>query len=131
MHASTIFTALFAAVAVAAPASTATNDVAARAADTAELAASAQTMLDAKAAAGCNILSESDVYNVLHPLKRRCTNCFFSECISALAPASITCAAALVEEGLNPIADAACFASALNNLANPVRASNLPSEPAY
>jgi hypothetical protein len=57
MHASTIFTALFAAVAVAAPASTATNDVAARAADTAELAASAQTMLDAKAAAGCNILS--------------------------------------------------------------------------
>jgi hypothetical protein len=77
MLASTIFTALFAAVAVAAPASTATNDLAARAADTAELAASAQTMLDAKAAAGCNILSESNIYNVLHPLKRRCTNFFF------------------------------------------------------
>ena len=44
----------------------------------------------------------------------------FPECISALAPASITCAAALAEEGLNPIADAACFASALNNISNPV-----------
>lgn len=41
-------------------------------------------------------------------------------CLAALAPASVTCAAALAEEGLNPIADAACFASALNNIANPV-----------
>jgi hypothetical protein len=66
MHASSILTTLFAAVALAAPATT-TNDVTARAADTAQLAASAQSMLDAKAAAGCNILS---TYQLLIPIPR-------------------------------------------------------------
>ena len=61
MHASTIFTTIFAAVAIAAPAST--NGITPRAvADTTELAVSAQTMLDAKAAAGCDVLSKLTSY---------------------------------------------------------------------
>ena len=42
-----------------------------------------------------------------------------SDCVIALAPSSATCAAAAAELELNPIADAACFASILNNMANP------------
>ncbi|KAF2010724.1 hypothetical protein BU24DRAFT_471713 [Aaosphaeria arxii CBS 175.79] len=64
----------------------------------AQVQAEAQSLIDAKAASGCDVL----------------------KCVVALAPASVTCAAALVEEGLNPIADAACFATALNTAVNPV-----------
>jgi hypothetical protein len=66
-----------------------------------DLAAAAQSELDAKVAAGCDLL----------------------KCLAALAPEAATCAAALAEEGLNPLADAACFAAALNNAANPVSKS--------
>ncbi|KAF2655057.1 hypothetical protein K491DRAFT_693210 [Lophiostoma macrostomum CBS 122681] len=44
--------------------------------------------------------------------------CGVLDCVIALAPMSATCAAAAAELELNPIADAACFASILNNLAN-------------
>ncbi|KAH8896793.1 hypothetical protein GQ53DRAFT_743356 [Thozetella sp. PMI_491] len=37
-----------------------------------------------------------------------------AKCVAALAPTVVACGAALVEEGLNPIADAACIAAAVN-----------------
>jgi hypothetical protein len=40
--------------------------------------------------------------------------------VIALAPASAVCAAAAVEGGVNIVADIACFAAALNNIANKV-----------
>ncbi|KAF2679501.1 hypothetical protein K458DRAFT_461032 [Lentithecium fluviatile CBS 122367] len=98
MHTSTLIATLFTAATLAVPTTTTTNHaVVARAANIDELNASAQALMDVKAAAGCNIL----------------------KCLAALAPEYATCAAALAEEGLNPIADAACFAAALNNIANP------------
>jgi hypothetical protein len=122
MYTSTIIATLFAAVAIAAPAST--NGVTARAVNTAELTASAQTMLDAKAAAGCDVLSKLSLYaHTPSPtsvyMNKQLTPSF-SECIAALAPASITCAAAFAEAGANPIADAACIATLASNIANKV-----------
>jgi hypothetical protein len=43
-----------------------------------------------------------------------------AECIAALAPTVVSCAAALAEAGLNPIADAACIATLANSSFNPV-----------
>ena len=43
-----------------------------------------------------------------------------SECVAAAAPMAAACAAALVEAGLNPIADLACFAAIAANIAVPV-----------
>jgi hypothetical protein len=42
------------------------------------------------------------------------------ECITALAPTVVSCAAALAEAGLNVIADAACIATLANSSINPV-----------
>ncbi|OCK76496.1 hypothetical protein K432DRAFT_408124 [Lepidopterella palustris CBS 459.81] len=61
-----------------------------------DLIASAQSALDLKTADGCEI----------------------AKCVAALAPLAVSCAAAAAEEGLNPLADAACLASAANNVAN-------------
>ncbi|KAJ7245280.1 hypothetical protein C8J57DRAFT_1362655 [Mycena rebaudengoi] len=38
--------------------------------------------------------------------------CRAQRCISALAAAGVTCAAAILEEGLNPVADTECIISA-------------------
>ncbi|KAF2241676.1 hypothetical protein BU26DRAFT_571438 [Trematosphaeria pertusa] len=97
MRSFAIVSALFTAAAFAAPATNADTALLTRTPAMSDVEASAQSLMDAKVAAGCNLLG----------------------CLAALAPASVTCAAALAEEGLNPIADAACFASALNNIANP------------
>lgn len=42
------------------------------------------------------------------------------ECIAALAPTVVSCAAALAEAGVNVIADAACIATLANSSINPV-----------
>ncbi|KAF1958525.1 hypothetical protein CC80DRAFT_14194, partial [Byssothecium circinans] len=102
MHASTIFTALFAAAAMAAPSPSPanTNNAAAlisRDPNVAEVQAAAKTAMDAKVAAGCN----------------------YVKCVIALAPASAVCAAAAAEGGVNIVADIACFAAALDISANP------------
>lgn len=41
-------------------------------------------------------------------------------CLTAVAPISATCAAALAEGGANPVADIGCFAGVVATLANPV-----------
>lgn len=48
-----------------------------------------------------------------------------AECIAAAAPMLVTCAAALAQEGWNPLADLACIAAVANNLSNPVSANLL------
>ncbi|KAF2476300.1 uncharacterized protein BDR25DRAFT_309714 [Lindgomyces ingoldianus] len=93
----TVLPLLFAA-ALAAPATNAVVSVArAPKPGISDITDKAKSVLDTKTADGCEVV----------------------KCIAALAPASVTCAAALVEDGLNPIADAACFATALNTALNP------------
>ncbi|OAK96876.1 hypothetical protein IQ06DRAFT_338927 [Phaeosphaeriaceae sp. SRC1lsM3a] len=91
--------ALFAASAMAAPSAAAgsTNMVVRDTSAVNALQAQAQAFVDAKEAAGCSKL----------------------KCIAALAPTVVSCAAALAEAGLNPIADAACLATLANSSINP------------
>ncbi|KAF2792282.1 hypothetical protein K505DRAFT_338813 [Melanomma pulvis-pyrius CBS 109.77] len=91
----TIISALFAAAAIAQPTAGHSNVIATR--GISDLKDAAKGLLDSKADGGCEVL----------------------KCVAALAPASVTCAAALVEAGANPIADAACFATGLNLGLNP------------
>jgi hypothetical protein len=116
---STIF-ALFAAAAMAAPSAAAgTTSMVVR--DTSAvnaLQAQAESFLAAKEASGCSKLSPS---SLLPTYLSNMTNEFtFTECIAALAPTVVSCAAALAEAGLNPIADAACIATLANRSINPV-----------
>jgi hypothetical protein len=119
----TIF-ALFAAATMAAP-SAAVVDASLVVRDTSAvsaLQAQAESFLAAKEAAGCSKLS------TLCPLQYAWMMLTTTaECIAALAPTVVSCAAALAEAGLNPIADAACIATLANSSFNPV--STLPYTP--
>ncbi|KAF2726562.1 hypothetical protein EJ04DRAFT_571161 [Polyplosphaeria fusca] len=97
-----ILPALFAATTLAAPSPNPNADtlVVARKPAVSDVEAAAKSVMDAKVADGCDILG----------------------CLVALAPASVTCAAALAEGGANLVADAACFAAALNTAVNPPEA---------
>ncbi|KAK7189598.1 hypothetical protein PSPO01_04601 [Paraphaeosphaeria sporulosa] len=95
MYTSTIISTLFAAAALAAPAS----NVASNAPRAEARVQAAQAHLDALTANGCNVLG----------------------CLAAVAPSSATCAAALAEAGANPVADIACFAGVVALMGNPVR----------
>jgi len=44
--------------------------------------------------------------------------CDATKCAIALGPAAVTCVGAAVQAGLDPITDAACFATALNAAVN-------------
>ncbi|KAH7074202.1 fungal calcium binding protein-domain-containing protein [Paraphoma chrysanthemicola] len=95
----TTIVALFAAATMAAP-SAAIVDASLVVRDTSAvnaLQAQAESFLAAKEANGCSRL----------------------KCIAALAPTVVSCAAALAEAGLNPIADAACIATLANSSINP------------
>lgn len=87
------------------------------------LQAQAQAFLDLKEAAGCQKLRKFLAWKrgSYDGLGKIGTNCD-TECIAALAPTVVSCAAALVEAGLNPIADAACLATLANNVFNTVSA---------
>jgi hypothetical protein len=113
----TTIIAAFAAVAMAAPSAAAgsTSMVVRDTSAVNALQAQAESFLAAKEAAGCSKLSMSSTRTTLATSLTTAT-----ECIAALAPTVVSCAAALVEAGLNPIADAACIATLANNSFNPV-----------
>lgn len=116
--------ALFAASAMAAPSAAAgsTNMVVRDTSAVNALQAQAQAFVEAKEAAGCSKLSMSSP--TLHSSASLTTT---TECIAALAPTVVSCAAALAEAGLNPIADAACLATLANSSINPVSNSHSPT----
>lgn len=102
---------LFAAATIAAPSNVVVRDTSAVSA----LQAQAESFLTAKEAAGCSKLSTF----ISNPTKIVLLT-IGVECIAALAPTVVSCAAALAEAGLNPIADAACLATLANSSINPV-----------
>lgn len=118
----TIISALFAAAAIAQPTAGHSNVIATR--GLSDLKDAAKGLLDNKADGGCEVLSKFPILHsnaqAFYLMKNLLTH--DTECVAALAPASVTCAAALVEAGANPIADAACFATGLNLGLNPVSA---------
>ncbi|KAF2109787.1 hypothetical protein BDV96DRAFT_651753 [Lophiotrema nucula] len=101
MRFSTIIPALFAASTFAAPRIPVdvpvTRDLVLAPRAVSDIEASAKAVMDSKVADGCEVV----------------------KCLIALAPTAVSCAAALAEAGVNVLADAACFATALNSAANP------------
>ncbi|KIM81174.1 hypothetical protein PILCRDRAFT_821616 [Piloderma croceum F 1598] len=51
-----------------------------------------------------------------HTFMRR--GCEIAKCVAALAPSVVSCVSAAAQEGLDPISDAACLASAANSIVN-------------
>jgi hypothetical protein len=45
--------------------------------------------------------------------------CELLKCAAALGPTAVSCTGSVLEEGVNPIADAGCIAGVVANVANP------------
>jgi len=50
--------------------------------------------------------------------------CAAVACAAALGPTAVSCVSAAVQEGVDPVSDAGCFASGLNTALNPPAACN-------